>query len=144
MTNLPAELQGFPHHLLDSLRDGSLQEPDLVQRRRWMDQLYSWLTTLGSLASQAHGLYKDKKIATERAWARIYKASRVIEKSVAGAEKAADTSDEYLDALEEEYKAENRWKIMDIIHSDTLEVIQASKKSMEFMSTEMKYLGRQT
>lgn len=142
MIGLPAELKDFPTDLLDKLREGYLKEPDLTQRRAWLDQLAGWLMRLGYMASEAHGLYKVKVVETKRAWAKTYKDQRAHEGSVSGAKNAADTSETYLDALDKEVKAESEWRIVGGIHSDTLEVMQAIKASMKHQESELKNLGQ--
>jgi len=142
MSDLPAELKDFPTDLLDKLRAGELEGPDITQRRAWLDQLAGWLMRLGYMASQAHGQYKVKTVETKRAWAKTYKQQRSLEGSVSGAKNAADTSDSYLDALDAEIKVESQWRVVSGIHSDTLEIMQAIKKSIDAQSSEMKYIGR--
>ena len=139
MNNLPAELSGFPHDLLDKLRNGELSFPQ--ERRALLEQIAGWLPRVGQLAIEAHSGYKARVIEVKRIWAIKYIHNRSKGESVSGAKNAADTSFEYLEKLDIERVDETRWRIFQTYHDDWLEVMNALKIALRHDESEGKYSG---
>lgn len=139
MIGLPAELKDFPTDLLDKLKAGTLSS---AQERKQLKEMGSgWLYTIASLATDARDEYKAIAIDSERAWAKVYKEQRLHQGSVSGAEKAADTSEAYLNALDTERIAETKWRRFDSAYNSILEAVQSLKNSTKYDIAEWKATG---
>lgn len=140
MSDFPAELDDFPHHLIEKLRAGTLSSPR--ERMELKDKGSGWLYRLSSLASEARDDWKSASLVVEAVRARSYAHNRSTGSSVSGAKLDAETTDDYLKAKDKARIAEKRYRDFEGFYKATEEAVNSMKISIKYDAAEHKYIGK--